>query len=83
MNQPLDLGRIGIMDVSRAEKNLCSRETATCFVIDAVESTGAATRDDFDIERIVTTAHALVNDWDFRSLQPDAFWRIASSCIRQ
>ena len=49
----------------------------------AVESTGAATRDDFDIDRIVATAHAMVNDWDFDAMQPEAFWRIASSCIRQ
>ncbi len=83
MNQPLDLGRIGIIDRNRIEPNIYSRETATRFVIDAVESTGAATRDDFDVERIVTTAHAMVNDWNFTSLQPDAFWRIASTYIKQ
>ncbi|MFI9508544.1 hypothetical protein [Nocardia sp. NPDC052566] len=60
-----------------------SRETAVAFVIDAVESTGAATRHDFDIERIVSTAHAVVDDWDFNTLQPAMFWRIASSCIKQ
>ncbi|QIS19682.1 hypothetical protein F6W96_16685 [Nocardia terpenica] len=83
MNQPMDLGRLGIMDRNRTEQHIYSRETATRFVIDAVESTGAATRDDFDIDRIVTTAHAMVNDWDFHAMQPEAFWRIASSCIRQ
>ncbi|RMI32178.1 hypothetical protein [Nocardia stercoris] len=83
MNQQSNLGRLGILDRSRRERDFFSRETATRFVIDAVESTGAATREDFDIDRIVTTAHAQVNDWDFDSMQPDAFWRIASSCIKQ
>ncbi|MFI5776547.1 hypothetical protein [Nocardia sp. NPDC051570] len=83
MNQPMDLGRLGIMDRNRTEQHSYSRETATRFVIDAVESTGAASRDDFDIDRIVTTAHAMVNDWDLHAMQPEAFWRIASSCIKQ
>ncbi|HLS78753.1 MAG TPA: hypothetical protein VK083_18380 [Nocardia sp.] len=59
-----------------------TRETAVAFVIDAVESTGAATRDDFDIDRIVSTAHELAEDWDLNTLQPETFWRIASSCIK-
>ncbi|MEU7632558.1 hypothetical protein AB0C34_21615 [Nocardia sp. NPDC049220] len=59
-----------------------SRETAVAYVIDAVESTGAATRHDFDIERIVTTVHAMADDWDFTTLQRTTFWRITSSCIR-
>lgn len=59
-----------------------TRETAVAFVIDAVESTGAATRDDFDIDRIVSTAHELTEDWDLNSLQPETFWRIASTCIK-
>ncbi len=82
MNQ-ISLGRLGVMDRNTTEHHIYSQETATCFVIDAVESTGAATRDDFDIDRIVATAHAMVNDWDFDAMQPEAFWRIASSCIRQ
>ncbi|MFQ6329001.1 MULTISPECIES: hypothetical protein [unclassified Nocardia] len=60
-----------------------TRETAVAFVIHAVESTGAATRHDFDIDRIVTTAHAMADDWDLEVLQPDAFWRIASTFIKQ
>jgi hypothetical protein len=60
-----------------------SRESAVAFVIDAVESTGAATRHDFDIDRIVSTAHAMADDWDLEALQPDAFWRIASTFIKQ
>lgn len=83
MNQRSGLDRLGVMDRNRSAHHIYSRETATCFVIDAVESTGAATRDDFDIDRIVTTAHALVNDWDFDTMQPETFWRIASSCIRE
>ncbi|MFF0458063.1 hypothetical protein [Nocardia africana] len=83
MNQPMGLGRLGVMDRDRTGHHIYSRETATSFVISAVESTGAATRDDFDIDRIVTTAHAMVNDWDFDAMQPEAFWRIASSFIKQ
>ncbi|MBH0779183.1 hypothetical protein [Nocardia bovistercoris] len=60
-----------------------SRETAVAFVIDAVESTGAATRNDFDIDRIVSIAHAMADDWDMNALQPSTFWRIASSFIKQ
>ncbi|GAB2656467.1 hypothetical protein GCM10027088_38300 [Nocardia goodfellowii] len=60
-----------------------SRDTAVAFVIHAVESTGAATRNDFDIDRIVSTAHAMADDWDMNVLQPSTFWRIASSCIKQ
>ncbi|RJO73441.1 hypothetical protein D5S18_19660 [Nocardia panacis] len=59
------------------------RDSAVAFVIDAVESTGAATRHDFDIDRIVSTAHAFVDDWDIQILQPATFWRIAAGCIRQ
>ncbi|MFR9749466.1 hypothetical protein ACL02S_00365 [Nocardia sp. 004] len=63
--------------------SIFSRETAVAYVIHAVESTGAATRHDFDIERIVTTAHAMADDWDLEALHPATFWRIASSFIRQ
>lgn len=59
-----------------------SRETAVAYVIDAVESTGAATRHDFDIDRIVTTVHAMADDWDFDTLQRATFWRITSSFIK-
>ncbi|MGQ4601212.1 hypothetical protein [Nocardia sp. R6R-6] len=68
---------------SARAKTAFSRESALAYVIDAVESTGAATRNDFDIERIVTTAHAMADDWDLEALQPATFWRIASSFIRQ
>ena len=76
----IDMSTFGVRDGSLRAGS--SRETAVEFVIDALESTGAATRDDFDIDQIVTTVHALSDDWDFRSLQPDTFWRVASTFIR-
>ncbi|MGM7643701.1 hypothetical protein ACSVDM_02270 [Nocardia sp. JW2] len=51
-------------------------------MIDQVESTGAATRNDFDIDRIVSTAHDQIGDWDIRAMSGAAFWRIVSCCIR-
>ncbi|MFD4354429.1 hypothetical protein ACFWPX_17885 [Nocardia sp. NPDC058518] len=78
-------GRFGLADRAAATHPgtaLSSRESAIAFVIDAVESTGAATRNDFDIDRIVTTAHELADDWDLQTLTPDTFWRIAAGCIR-
>lgn len=60
-----------------------TRESAVEFVIDAIESTGAATRYDFDIDQIVTHVHALADDWDFTSLQRATFWRVASSFIKE
>ena len=78
-------GRYGLADRAATDHRGTagsSRESAVAFVIDAVESTGAATRNDFDIDRIVTTAHALADDWDLQMLTPEAFWRIAAGCIR-
>lgn len=83
MNKPTELARLGFIDtLTGSRRRDYSRESATRFVIDAIESTGAATRDDFDVDRIVATAHALVNDWEFDHIQPDAFWRIAATCIK-
>ncbi|MFC4372686.1 hypothetical protein ACFO5K_01130 [Nocardia halotolerans] len=78
-------GRYGLADRAATTYSVtagCSRETAVAFVIDAVESTGAATRNDFDIDRIVSTAHEMADDWDLQVLAPDTFWRIAAGCIR-
>ncbi|MFE3542864.1 hypothetical protein ACFXK0_07835 [Nocardia sp. NPDC059177] len=75
-------GRFGLADRTFPVAAGFSRETAIAFVIDAVESTGAATRNDFDIDRIVTTAHEMADDWDLQTLAPDTFWRIAAGCIR-
>ncbi|MBC7302995.1 MAG: hypothetical protein H5T78_18865 [Nocardia sp.] len=78
-------GRFGLADhaaITHPATAAWSRESAVAFVIDAVESTGAATRNDFDIDRIVSTAHELADDWDLQMLTPDTFWRIAAGCIR-
>jgi hypothetical protein len=60
----------------------CSRETATAYVIDAVEATGAASRWDFDVSAIVTVSHAVVDGWDFSSMEQEIFWRIASHFMK-
>ncbi|WP_410877168.1 hypothetical protein [Nocardia sp. A7] len=78
-------GRFGLADrapTTHPDTTRWSRESAVAFVIDAVESTGAATRNDFDIDRIVSTAHELADDWDLQTLTADTFWRIAAGCIR-
>ena len=83
VNRPangIDMSAYGVRNAPAGTDS--TRETAVEFVIDAVESTGAATRDDFDIDQIVTTVHALADDWDFRALQPDTFWRVASTFMK-
>ncbi|MCC3315958.1 hypothetical protein [Nocardia africana] len=75
MMQSSALGRAG----SRLSGH--SREVAKRFVIDKVESTGAATRDDFDIDLIVTTVHQQTDDWNFQAMPASAFWRIVSNCF--
>lgn len=62
--------------------SILARDTATRFVIERVESTGAATQDDFDIDMIVTTAHQQTNDWNLQAMPSADFWRIASICIK-
>ncbi|GAB2509301.1 hypothetical protein [Nocardia heshunensis] len=57
-------------------------ETATAYVIAALEAKGTATREDFDIPGIVTTTHSLTQTWDFQALDPRRFWGIAASYIR-
>lgn len=59
-----------------------SRESATAFVIDAVEATGAASRQDFDIGAIVTVSHVIAECWDFSSMEQEIFWRIASQFMK-
>ncbi|WP_181698107.1 hypothetical protein [Nocardia sp. GTS18] len=71
-----------ILDRSFRPEPVDMRGAARQFVIDQVESTGAATRNDFDIDRIVSTAHDQIGDWDIRSMSGTAFWRIVSCCIR-
>ncbi|MFE3192570.1 hypothetical protein ACFXHA_26420 [Nocardia sp. NPDC059240] len=57
-------------------------ETATAYVIAALEAKGTATREDFDIPGIVTTTHSLTQTWDFHVLDRRRFWGIAASFIR-
>ncbi|MFI6869038.1 hypothetical protein [Nocardia sp. NPDC050406] len=57
-------------------------ETATDYVITAVEAKGTATRHDFDIPSIVTTTHYLTESWDFDSVDPNTFWNIAATFLR-
>lgn len=59
-----------------------SRDSAVAYVIDAVESAGAASRDDFDVDSIVATGYILAESWDFEALEPETFWRIASMFLR-
>lgn len=59
-----------------------TRESATSFVIAALESTGAATAADFDIPGIVAKSHAIVEGWDFSQLERSTFWNIAASHLK-
>lgn len=59
-----------------------TRDTATAYVIDAIEATGAASRWDFDINAIVTVSHAVAEGWDFSSMEEEIFWRIASRFMK-
>ncbi|TCJ96627.1 hypothetical protein [Nocardia alba] len=59
-----------------------TKESATVYVISALESKGTATRDDFDVAGIVSTFRDLIDGWDFRLLERDTFWRIASTYLR-
>ncbi len=59
-----------------------TRESATAYVISALESKGTATRDDFDVAGIVATFRDLIDGWDFRLLEREMFWRVASTYLR-
>ncbi|MFD4458688.1 hypothetical protein [Nocardia sp. NPDC058480] len=59
-----------------------TRESATAYVISALEAKGTATRDDFDVAGIVTAFRDIIDGWDFRLLERDTFWRIASTYLR-
>ncbi|MEV6770135.1 hypothetical protein AB0N05_16075 [Nocardia sp. NPDC051030] len=56
-------------------------ETATAFVITALEAKGTATREDFDIPAIVCTTYNLTQTWDFRAVDRSLFWNIAATFI--
>ncbi|WP_431953085.1 hypothetical protein [Nocardia lijiangensis] len=57
-------------------------ESATAYVIAALEAKGTATRDDFDVPAIVATTRDLAEGWDFRAIENATFWRIAATFLR-
>ncbi|MFJ4651952.1 hypothetical protein ACIP5Y_11845 [Nocardia sp. NPDC088792] len=57
-------------------------ETATAFVITAVEAKGTASRHDFDIPAIVTATHSLTETWDFHAVDQNMFWNIAATFLK-
>ncbi|MFE3443627.1 hypothetical protein ACFXNW_11395 [Nocardia sp. NPDC059180] len=59
-----------------------SRETATAYVIAALEAKGTATRYDFDVPAIVAASHAAARSWDFQSIEGGTFWRIAARFLK-
>lgn len=59
-----------------------SRESATAYVITALEDKGTATRDDFDVPAIVATSRAIVESWDIGAMQRSVFWYIAASHLK-
>ncbi|PXX64305.1 hypothetical protein DFR70_105490 [Nocardia tenerifensis] len=59
-----------------------SLESATAYVIEALEAKGTATRYDFDVSGIVAESHAVANSWDFRTIENATFWGIAARFLR-
>ncbi|ONM49219.1 hypothetical protein [Nocardia donostiensis] len=57
-------------------------QSATDYVIAALEAKGTATRHDFDIPAIVAETHAVADTWDFRSVESDTFWQIAARFLK-
>ncbi|WP_246023247.1 hypothetical protein [Nocardia yunnanensis] len=59
-----------------------TREVAVAYVIHALEAKGTATRDDFDVNGIVTASHAITEDWDFAAMERSLFWGIAAGFMK-
>ncbi|MFE6920923.1 hypothetical protein ACFVAV_07730 [Nocardia sp. NPDC057663] len=59
-----------------------TRESATAYVISALEAKGTATRDDFDVPGIVAAFRDITEGWDFHLMERETFWRIASTYLR-
>ncbi|GAB4588179.1 hypothetical protein [Nocardia sp. IFM 10818] len=57
-------------------------ETATAYVIAALEEKGTATREDFDVSGIVTATRNIAETWDFHSVDRRRFWNIAATFMR-
>ncbi|QIS07709.1 hypothetical protein F5X71_26670 [Nocardia brasiliensis] len=61
---------------------LNSQESATAYVIEALEAKGTATRYDFDVPGIVAESHAVANSWDFRGIEDATFWAIVARFLK-
>ncbi|MFI6041275.1 hypothetical protein ACIA8C_06550 [Nocardia sp. NPDC051321] len=59
-----------------------SLESATAYVIEALEAKGTATRYDFDVSGIVAESHAIANGWNFRTIEDTTFWGIVARFLR-
>lgn len=57
-------------------------ESATAYVIAALEAKGTATREDFDVPAIVAATRDIADSWDFGSIETSTFWRIAATFLR-
>lgn len=57
-------------------------ESATAYVIAALEAKGTATRHDFDVPAIVAASRDIAESWDFRAIEAATFWRIAATFLR-
>ncbi|MFJ4651948.1 hypothetical protein ACIP5Y_11825 [Nocardia sp. NPDC088792] len=57
-------------------------ETATAYVIEALEAKGTASHEDFDVPGIVTATHSLSGTWDFHVVDQGRFWGIAATFLR-
>ncbi|MFD6157778.1 hypothetical protein ACFWF7_30745 [Nocardia sp. NPDC060256] len=60
-----------------------SLESATAYVIEALEAKGTATRYDFDVPGIVAESHAIANGWDFRAIEDTTFWGTVARFLKQ
>ncbi|QIS14842.1 hypothetical protein [Nocardia arthritidis] len=59
-----------------------NRESATAYVIAALEAKGTATRDDFDVPAIVAASRKVAHGWDFQTIERATFWRIAADNLK-
>ncbi|WP_063046319.1 hypothetical protein [Nocardia pseudovaccinii] len=57
-------------------------ESATAYVVAALEAKGTATRDDFDVPAIVAATRDIADSWDFRAIEDATFWRIAAAFLK-
>ncbi|RJO75062.1 hypothetical protein D5S18_16895 [Nocardia panacis] len=57
-------------------------ESATEYVIAALEGKGSASREDFDVAAIVAASRVVAQSWDFDSIAPETFWRIAAAYLK-